>query len=71
MSANNQLIILKQKGKFSVHMNYCVDNEFKPSKNSLLKEFSTLKEAIKYSNEYCREYPYVEYGYTICDSCLK
>jgi len=69
MSSNNQLIILKEKD-FEVHENLCYDNDFEASKETLLKKFKTLKEAIRFANEYCNEYPYVEYGYHICDSCL-
>ena len=50
MSANNQLIITKKKGKFEVHENLCVDNDFTPNKNTLLKSFPTLPKAIKYAN---------------------
>lgn len=71
MSANNEVVILKEKGVFEVHENPCVDNEFEPSKNTILFRFSTLIEAIKKAKEYCNEYPYVEYGFTIWDSALE
>lgn len=70
MSINNQLVITKKNKKFEVHENFCVDNDFEPDKDSFLKSFSTLEEAIKYANEYCNEWPYVEYGYHICNNCL-
>jgi len=63
MSSNNQLIILKNKKvkrfPFEVHHNLCVDNDFEPSKDTILKKFKTLVGAIKYANEYCNEYSYV------------
>ena len=75
MSTNNQLIITKSKrhknSLFEVHENLCVDNEFKPNKNTLLKKFKTLQEAIRFANKYCNEYPGVEYGYHILDNCLE
>lgn len=71
MSSNNQLIIGKKKNKFYIHENLCVDNEFKATKNNLLEKSDTLKEAIKYAQKYCQEYPYVEYGYQISEECLK
>jgi len=70
MSTNNQLIIIKKK-EFEVHENLCVDNDFEPSKDTLLKKFKTLKEAIKFANEYCNEWPGVEYGYWISEECLE
>ena len=70
MSSNNQLIILKKKQKFEVHHHFCVDNNFKTSKGTLLKKFKTLDEAIRYANAYCRE-EIVEYGYHIMDNCLE
>jgi hypothetical protein len=64
------LVILKKKGKFEVHHHFCVDNDFVPTKETLLKKVKTLVEAIKFANKYCRK-EVVEYGYYICDSCLK
>ncbi len=56
MSANNQLIILKDKKKeFEVHHNLCVDNDFIPTKETLLKTERVLEKAIKFANQYCRE----------------
>ena len=69
MSSNNQIVICKKK-EFEVHENLCVDNEFNPNKNTLLKKFKTLIGAIKYANKYCNEFPYVEYGYKIWGSAL-
>ena len=70
MSVNNQLVICKnKKGEFCVHENFCVDNDFKPSKSSLLKKCKTLQEAIKFGNKFCRE-EIVEYGTIIDDNCL-
>lgn len=75
MSVNNQVIILKndkhKRKPFEVHENLCVDNEFEPDGETILKRFSTLIESIRYAKEYCNEYPYVEYGFTIYDSALK
>ena len=70
MSSNNQLIILKKK-QFEVHENLCVDNDFKSNKKTLLKKFKKFSDAIRFAKQYCDEYPYVEYGYHICDSCLE
>jgi hypothetical protein len=71
MSANDQLIIMKSKGKFKIYHNHCVDNDFKPCKACLLEEKDTLVKAIKFANKYANEWPYVEYGVHICDNCLK
>lgn len=71
MSINNQLIIRKNKGHFEVHENLCVDNNFEETDKNLLKKFKTLIMAIKYAQEYCNEYPYVEYGYYITDEALE
>lgn len=71
MSSNNQLIIMKVKNEFCVFHDLCVDNDFEPSKDTLLKKEDTLEKAIRFANEYCNEYPYVEYGYYIDDSCLE
>jgi len=75
MSINNQVIILRNKkwknNQFEVHENLCVDNDFEPTGNTILKRFRKLKEAIKYANEFCNEFPYVEYGVHICDSALE
>ena len=71
MSSNNQLIILKKGKDFCVFHKLCIDNPFYPSKASLLKKEKTLINAIKYANNYCREYSYVEYGIHIDDSCLE
>ena len=71
MSTNNELILIKEGKNFEVHENLCVDNNFEPDKSTLLKSFPALEEAIKYANEYCAEYPYVEYGYHIDGSCLE
>lgn len=71
MSTNNCLYIRKTKKGFEVHHNICVDNEFKPNKETLLKVEKTLQEAIKYAQEFCNEYPYVEYGYFIDANALE
>ena len=71
MSSNNQLVILKKKGKFEIHENFCIDNEFKSSNKTLLKKEDTLIKAIRFAKKYCNEYPYVEYGYIIMESALK
>ena len=42
----------------------------KPSGDRLEKTFKTLEEAIRFANDYCNEYPYVEYGYHIEESAL-
>lgn len=68
MSTNNQLIIIKKNGKYQVHENYCVDNFFIPSKQTLHKELKTLKSALKFCDEYKRE-NLVEYGTYVHPSC--
>lgn len=71
MSANNQLIVIKNKeGKFEVHLHACVDNEFKPCKFSLIEIKDDLIKAIKFCNEYCAE-ELIEYGYYIGNGCLE
>ncbi len=69
MSTNNQLIILKKGMLFCIHENLCVDNDFKPNKNTLIKTEKTLINAIKYAKKYANE-EMVEYGVYIDDSCL-
>ena len=71
MSSNNQLVILKnKKGEFEVHYNLCVDNEFIPTKQSLLIKEDNLISAIRFANDYCRK-EMIEYGYYIDNSCLE
>ena len=71
MSTNNKLIILKnKKGKFEIHENRCMDDEFEPNKHTLLKKEDNLIDAIKFAKEYCNE-ERVEYGFTIEESALK
>ena len=73
MSSNNRLIVIKNKkakNQFEVHMNYCVDNEFIPSKTTFIKRFKTLQGALKFSNDYCNK-EMVEYGTYISNECLK
>ena len=70
MSANNQLVILKKNKKYEIHMDFCVDNEFEPTKSSLLKREKDLVSAIKFAKQYCAE-EMVEYGYSINDNCLE
>jgi len=69
MSANNQIVILKKDEKFEVHINSCVDNDFKSSKKTFLKRFNSVLHALRFANEYCNEYPYVEYGVYTHPSC--
>lgn len=70
MSSNDQIVIIKRRGKYEVHHNYCVDNEFKPNKFTLEGKRDTLVEAIRYAKELCNEYPYVEYGFNVWSSAL-
>ena len=74
MSTNNELIILKndkhKRKPFEVHENFCVDNEFEASGSTILERFETLIDAISFANDYCNEWPGVEYGYHIDESCL-
>lgn len=65
MSSNDQVVIIEKDYKFYIYHNLCIDNDFKPTKNNLLKIKDTLKEAINFASSFCNEYPYVEYGYTI------
>ena len=62
--------VLKKK-PFEVHENLCVDNEFNPTGETLISRHENLIKAIKQAKNYCNTYPYVEYGYTIGDSCLE
>ena len=68
MSANNQLIIIKKKNKFEVHLNSCVDNDFESSKETLLKTFNSILHALRFANEYCEE-EMIEYGTYTHPSC--
>lgn len=68
MSSNNQLIILKKKGKFQVHINLCVDNDFESSEETFLKEFKTIEWALKFCDKYQSE-NLVEYGTYIHPNC--
>ena len=68
MSANNELVILVRK-KIEVHINFCVDNDFVPSQNTLLKKFDELLNAIRYANNYCDE-KMIEYGFRLDYSCF-
>ena len=71
MSSNNQLIILKNRqGQIEVHENLCVDNDFKSSKETLLKIKDKLNSAIRFANKYMQKED-VEYGYHIMESALK
>lgn len=70
MSSNNSLVILRNKGEFEIHENFCVDNPFKPTKENLVGKEETLIKAIKFAQSYCRE-NLVEYGYIISDDCLE
>jgi len=70
MSSNDQLLIRKIKnGNYEIHHNFCVDNDFKPNKNTLVKTEVSLVRAIKFAKKYANE-EMVEYGYSIDDSCL-
>ena len=74
MSANNQIVIeknkLHKKKPFEVHMNYCIDNDFESSGDSILDRFATLEEAIRFANNYSQGdgFP-VEYGTCVHSSC--
>lgn len=74
MSSNNQLIIIKPKrhenSLFQIHENHCVDNEFKPTKKTLLKKVKTLEKASEFCYEYMQNH-LVEYGVFIHPSCWK
>jgi len=64
MSANNQIEIIEEEGKFFIHENFCVDNQFFPDKETLLETKDDLRDAIKWAENYCIE-NVVEYGYRI------
>ncbi len=68
MSTNNQLIIIKKKGNFEVHENLCVDNDFESSEETMLKEFKTIEDSLKFCNKYMKE-NIVEYGIYAHPSC--
>ncbi len=61
MSANNQLIILKENKKYEVWMNHCVDNDFDKKTATRLSFQTSLRKAIVFANEYMGE-NLVEYG---------
>ena len=63
MSANNQLVKSKIKGKYCVFENGCFDNEFKIPRTDKCAIFKStdLKKAIKWTNNYCED-NMVEYG---------
>lgn len=74
MSANNQLIIKKRKksNKWDIHMNYCMDNEFKEKdfkKENAIKTETSLIKAIKWCNNYMTK-EIVEYGYVVWEEKL-
>ena len=71
MSSNDQLVITKKEEDFCIHHNLCVDNDFRATKGNLIASRKTLKAAIKYAQKFINTYPYVEYGYSILDSCLR
>ena len=71
MSLNNQLIIRQNSnGRFEVHENSCVDNDFKPSKHTIIKYEDTLEKAVIFAQKYSNE-ELVEYGIWISPSCWK
>ena len=71
MSSNNQVIIVKNtKGIFQIHENLCVDNEFTPNKESLLRSEDTLELALKFAYGYCSK-EIVEYGVYVSSSCYQ
>jgi len=65
MSSNNQLIIKKRnKHKYDIYMDFCVDNKFKYLKENKLETETSLSKAIKWCHKYMAE-NLVEYGYFI------
>lgn len=70
MSSNDQVVIIKKDNLFEVHHDCCVDNDFEPDKESLLKVEDNLIDAIRYAAGFCNAWPYVEYGYMVDNSCL-
>lgn len=65
MSSNNQVVIIERRKGYYIYINNCVDNDFIASKSNFLYKTDNLKEAIKWAESYCNEYPYVEYGYRV------
>lgn len=61
MSSNNRIIISKEKGKFIVYHDLCVDNEFVPEENDKIGEAKTMEKAVKIANKFMAE-NIVEYG---------
>jgi len=61
MSSNNSLVIIRKKDFFELHENLCVDNDFKPDKDSFIKKDNNLIKLIKYAQSYMG-LNYVEYG---------
>jgi len=70
MSANNQLVILKENRKYEIWENHCVDNEFDKETSTRLAFATSLRKAIIFAKKYCDE-EMVEYGFTIWESALK
>jgi hypothetical protein len=56
MSANNQVIIIEKDKTYEVHENMCIDNEFKPSKDTMLTRKRDLVKAIKIAQNVGAEY---------------
>ena len=70
MSSNNQLIIIKEKGKFEVHLDPCVDNHWWSSEETFLKRFNSILHAIRFANEYSQE-EMIEYYPFVHPSCYE
>lgn len=70
MSANNQIVIVKQDEHYNVFHNRCVDNEFFPDHHKPLniERFNNANEALNFAQEQLQDEDfYVEYGIVFMD----
>ncbi len=61
MSSNNQIIIRKEKEKWIVYHDLCVDNEFEFDKKYIIGKGNNMEEAVKIANDFIKENLF-EYG---------
>ena len=61
MSKNNQVMVIRKGDMFYIYENPCMDNKFKPSKDSFLGVEVKLKDALNFARKYAVE-NMVKYG---------
>jgi len=64
MSANNQLIVRKEKEIFVLYHNMCVDNDFKFEKRCIIAKSDRIEEILKIAQKFMKE-NIVEYGISL------